>query len=380
MASSNLVDGLFGTEVTAYSFPRIACPGSHSKGSRPGDTIGMGGTMSRGEGDGMHRWGVIDIGSSAVKAALFEVDGDSPPRFLHESDPVATGLGRGLTPGGPLDAEAVARSLDALTAFDGEIRERGGRLRVVLATEALRLARDRERFLEAAKGRVEGRVSVVCIDAAMEARYAFQSAHVAFPDLAPGSLIVDPGGSSLDLCRSPTGRVEDLRSLSLPFGMNHLMAVAPPERADGRLNAHDLARLRATSEEALRPLTRWLDEQDGLGSPLVATSGAALAAAGVKRRLASSARIERIPLSQGALVTTEDLERMVEECHDLGAGARRALHPCLSRSRAPIFVHGTLALGEVLRAAGVTSCRVNAFGMKLGALVDAPSHEKSPEI
>ncbi len=327
----------------------------------------------------MHRWGVIDVGSSAVKAALFEIAPGKPPRFLHESDPIATGLGRGLQPGGPLNAVAVGRSLEAIESFETRIRELGGRLRVVLATEALRLARDRERFLDAASERLGGSVPVHCIDPEMESRYAFLSARAALPHLARGSLVVDPGGSSLDLCRSPTGRIEDLRSLSLPFGMNHLMTVAPPEVAHGRLKSGDLARLRAASEAALRPLTRWLEEQDALGFPVVATSGAALAAAGVLRQLTCSTRVERIPLSHRVDLTAEDLERMVEECHDLDASARRALHPCLSESRAPIFVHGTLALQSVLRAAGVTSCRVNAFGMKLGALVDAETHEKSPE-
>ncbi len=327
----------------------------------------------------MARWGVIDVGSSAVKAALFEIDRATPPRFLDESDPVATGLGRGLARGKLLDPDAVERSLDAIQSFHARIRELGGRLRLVMATEALRLARDREVFLRRAERRVGVPVPVRCIDARMEARYAFLSARAALPHLAPGTLIVDPGGSSLDLCRSASGRLEDLRSLSLPFGMNHLMAVAPPERSGGRLDSHDVARLRACAGRALRPLSAWLEEQDAVGSPVVATSGAALAAAGVRRGLKRSARVERIPASHDARLTTDDLERMAEECRDLDADGRRALHPCLSRSRSPIFVHGTLALREVLRAAGAPSCRVNAYGMKLGALVEAAGHEKSPE-
>jgi len=83
---------------------------------------------------------VIDIGSNSVLLLTVAVE-RGRARVLDQALAV-TRLGTGLRPGGRLDADALARTRDAVVAFAARARARGAPRVWAFATAALREAAD----------------------------------------------------------------------------------------------------------------------------------------------------------------------------------------------------------------------------------------------
>lgn len=88
----------------------------------------------------------IDLGSNTVRLLIATAKDHRPRPLLVRTE--TTRLGQGLSPGGKLHPEAVARTWQVLTSYHREITDRGTRLTLVGATMAARQATDGSAFLE----------------------------------------------------------------------------------------------------------------------------------------------------------------------------------------------------------------------------------------
>lgn len=308
------------------------------------------------------RIGVVDVGSSAVKYAVYET-GETPV-LVREGDPVATSLGRGLRAGAPLDPVARRRTRENVRAFVAAMRALDARPALLLATEAVRRTCDRETFLDELRADMGGDADVRCIGFEEEARWAFDSARATLGPFDREVLVVDPGGSSNDYALGDQNGAT--RLFSLAFGMNDFMDVADPRADEGRIDEAAAAALSAAGRERYAALRT---ELDSMPSRLIAGSGAAIALAAVKLGLDAPDRETRARKGHGAVVTREDLGRFAADFAPLSAARRREIHPCISASRAPIFVHGALVYDAMLEVLGLDEMTVNGFGIKLGAVL-----------
>ena len=312
------------------------------------------------------RVAIIDVGSSALKYGIYRLEGERV-RLWREADSVATGLGRGLSPGAPLPAPARRATLEQLRIFAGELADLDCRIAMVIATEAVRQAGDQADFLAEVSTIFPPPTEVRCISADQEARWAFESARESFGPFDEPVLVVDPGGSSHDFAHGlgpePAGFI------SLPFGMNRLMEIAPPEPAAGRVSEAGITALREELSARYRQLRRDLD---AVGRPrrLIATSGAVIALAGVQLTLTASDRDTRSRKTHACRLRRADIRRMIADLAPLTAAERRSRHPCLGETRSLIFIHGALIYDELLESLGLDDLTVNGFGMKMGAIAD----------
>ena len=311
----------------------------------------------------------VDIGSSSIKYALYDVAGDgAPPLLLHETDPVATHLGKGLTPGAPLPAEARARTLDVLRAFRADIDARGGRTGIVVATQAVRIAADRASFLAAVRDVFGSHTPVGTISGEDEARLSFLSVATTLGPFHGPILNLDPGGSSNDLAYGRGETAE--RVLSIPFGMNHLVQVSDPETSDGRIDAESMTRLEDFVREKFAPVRDLVADRHPPRA-LTATSGAVIAVANVWKSVSLSARHERSMAAHGVAVPLAAVRAVARAAAPLTTAERRRLWPCLSSARAPIFVHGCVVYAVLLEVLGLDAVWVNGYGLKFGVLMAA---------
>jgi len=178
----------------------------------------------------VERIGVIDLGSNSLRLVVFERLGAALFPLFNEK--VMCGLGRGITSTGRLDPGGVDLALTNLGRFVAFARAIGVDHLAVLATAAVRDARDGQDF--AAEVERQCRVQVKIINGAEEARLSAAGVLAGIPD-ADG-IAADLGGGSVELVRvrpitsvDESGQIET--GVSLPLGPLRLAELGESTKA-----------------------------------------------------------------------------------------------------------------------------------------------------
>ncbi|MFL5267983.1 MAG: Ppx/GppA family phosphatase, partial [Stellaceae bacterium] len=178
----------------------------------------------------VERIGVIDLGSNSLRLVVFERLGAALFPLFNEK--VMCGLGRGIASTGRLDPDGVDLALINLQRFVAFARAINVDHLAVLATAAVRDARDGEDF--AAEVERQCRVQVKIIDGAEEARLSAAGVLAGIPD-ADG-IAADLGGGSVELVRvrpamsaNESGQIGP--GISLPLGPLRLAELGASTKA-----------------------------------------------------------------------------------------------------------------------------------------------------
>ncbi len=252
-------------------------------------------------------------------------------------------LGRGLQATGRLNEEGIGQAFTVLHRYHAVARAMGAGLFEVLATAAVRDARNGADFVAGLQARLPG-VPIRILSGQQEAEYSAMGVLCGIP--TADGILADIGGGSLELVRLDRG----VRGVSHTLSLG---AIRLAERAGG-----DTVRARAVAEADLA-MVPWLAE--GTNRDLFLVGGAWRALA-------------RIHMAQTGyplqMVHHYTISR--EEARDLtgvisGAG-RRALErlPGLSRRRIEDLPYAAVVLRRVLRATGVRRVVFSASGLREG--------------
>ncbi|MEO8551295.1 MAG: exopolyphosphatase [Kofleriaceae bacterium] len=213
---------------------------------------------------------VIDIGTNTL--LLLIVD-DQLRRVI---DLCRFGrLGKGLDASGNLAADAIARSLEICREYRRVMDEHGVKAPAVIATQALREAKNASAFVAPAQELLGAPIEV--IGGTREAELAYTSVAQAFPELAGQPyVVVDVGGGSTEFIVTNGARV--VSAVSVPIGAVRLterhLKHDPP--------THDeIAELAADIDRHLAPL------ELPVHVPLIGTAGTATTIAAIALALAT---------------------------------------------------------------------------------------------
>jgi exopolyphosphatase/guanosine-5'-triphosphate,3'-diphosphate pyrophosphatase len=280
----------------------------------------------------------VDMGSLTVRLAVAELTG--PGRFraaAHYRE--VTGLGEGLAGNDTLAPESMARTLKTLENFVHLMRGGGVAASRVVATQAVRQARNREVFLRQVR---ELGLPVQILSPEEEARLSLKGVLSA---LAPEYLaalelaVFDVGGGSSEWALLHRGR--EPYFASLPLGVLALSRSRPlgdPPRPEAvaALKQEIMERLEGFFRQDLQPhLT---------GAPrLVGTAGAVttLAALALKMSRYDASRVNNLILTRTQVADlTELLCRLPE--------GERARLPGMEPLKAGVMVAGALIILSIL--------------------------------
>lgn len=176
--------------------------------------------------DAAARVGVIDIGSNSVRLVVYEGMGRAPQPIFNER--ALCGLGRGLNESGRLNRAGAKMAMENMARFAAAAEAmRVGRLDVV-ATEAVRAAKDGPEFV----GEIERRfgLEVDVLKGEEEARFSALGVVSGIPG-AHGAM-GDLGGASLEVVELRRG--EPGRAVTLPIGPFRLMRLWQKDRDKAR--------------------------------------------------------------------------------------------------------------------------------------------------
>jgi len=147
------------------------------------------------------RVGVVDVGSNSVRLVVFDGAARSPAYFYNEK--IMCALGAGMAETGHLSPQGRARALSAMRRFSKLAEGMGLSELTVVATAAVRDAKDGQEFCDEVQRETGLRIWV--IDGREEARLSAQGVLLGWPGAF--GLVCDIGGSSMELAEISGGRV-----------------------------------------------------------------------------------------------------------------------------------------------------------------------------
>jgi exopolyphosphatase/guanosine-5'-triphosphate,3'-diphosphate pyrophosphatase len=291
------------------------------------------------------RLAIIDVGTNSARLLVADVEPDGTWQAVTQ-ERIACRLGADLAATGEISSLAEARTAAAIAVLLAAARTARADAVRVLATHALRSARNGD----ACRQRMQAHVGapILLVSGEQEAAFALCVARRWTGQAASQLVALDLGGGSLELATELDGRVV---AVSLPLGAVVLSAALPP----GPIAVTALGPLRQRVGAELAGQARSFA---GLGRTVAAAGGTATSAARLCGR--------RSPLS-GAHVPASDIEAALARTAPLDVPARAALRGV--GDRADIIVPGLVVLSTALEYLGADGCVVLEHGVREGALL-----------
>ncbi|MEG6509987.1 Ppx/GppA phosphatase family protein [Methyloligella sp. 2.7D] len=319
-------------------------------------------------------YGALDLGTNNCRLLVAR-----PSRrgfFVIDAFSRIIRLGEGLLGAGRLSESAIERTVDALKICAEKMSRRGVSRSRLIATEACRIAANREEFLERIYR--ETGLSIEIVNQETEAKLAVSGCASLIDPSSDWALIFDIGGGSseliwLDLSRfrrpwrgtlSDRIVVQDCMSAwtSLPIGVVNLA-----ERHGGRdVSPESYEAMIADVTAALQPFEethRFAERTKGAHTHFLGTSGTVTTIAGVHLKLPYYER-RRV---DGCWLTADDA---LQVSNDLSAMsyAERVAQPCIGQERADLVLAGCAILEAMFRMWPCERVRVADRGLREGIL------------
>ena len=306
----------------------------------------------------------IDLGTNTVRILVAEMDRTAGLAPLW-ADQAVTRLGEGLTERGTLDPAAADRTLAAVRRFRDHALGLGAAEVLLVATAAVRQARDGREFL--ARLRAEPGITPRVVGGEEEAALTLLGASWGLGGIAGAFALLDIGGGSTEVLVAEGARV--LTAVSLALGVVHLVErffvhdpVEPVELDACRLYVD--ARFREEAWDRIRP---------SRPASLVATAGTPTTLAVLDLGLPGYDP-RRV---QGHRLSAIAIARLTDRLAALPL-AERARIPGLEPGRADVIVPGAIVLSAALTGLDLGAATVSDAGLREGILLDAAGWRPSP--
>jgi exopolyphosphatase/guanosine-5'-triphosphate,3'-diphosphate pyrophosphatase len=332
----------------------------------------------------MPTFAAVDIGSNSCRLKIAKVVAHQL-RTLHE-DREVTRLGGSVFESGLISPEAMASTIQALKRFQRAVQAHGVDQIRVVATSAMRDARNAAAFqawvkaetgwtMEIISGLEEGRLIHLGVMAGGPTANAKPA-----PALGGRVLLVDLGGGSCEITLSERKRIKD--TISVPLGAVRLtqefLTEDPPE-------AEGLGRMRRWIARELRRAHRRIHPAGVL--TMIGTSGTAAAlndACGIagksgRQRVGKSAKsgasksasrrisaLAAVSVGTGFIATTS-VRKLATKLAKLSLPQRESV-PGIGPRRAEIIVAGAEVFAELLESFGLAGFRYSPLGLRDGIL------------
>jgi exopolyphosphatase/guanosine-5'-triphosphate,3'-diphosphate pyrophosphatase len=310
----------------------------------------------------MPTFAAVDIGSNSCRLKIASVQ-QHRLKTLHE-DREVTRLGESVFQTGVISPEAMAATIRALKRFHKAVQLHVVDKVRVVATSAMRDARNAAAFTEWVKATTGWSVEVI---SGLEEGRLIHLGVVTHEVGARGKcLLIDLGGGSCEVTLSDGGRLKTM--VTMPLGAVRLqeefLRSDPPAK-------EDVARLKQYIERELRRAEK------KLGAPrvglVIATSGtaAALAEASghIRKGRAGKKTLAKKRLEHVGTMTadTADVRKLADRLAKMNNAQREAV-PGIGPRRSEIIVGGSLVYANLLERLGLKGFRYSPLGLRDGVL------------
>ena len=296
---------------------------------------------------------VVDIGSNSVCLLVARRERDGSVTILDKLKDTPR-LRDEIGPDGMLSEIGAARTLAALRLFAQGIGQHHARARVV-ATAALRAARNAQGFIDRAHAEAGLKVEIVTGDE--EARLAVLGALSGLGELDGDTRVADIGGGSTELVLGLDGRA--VQTMSEPLGA---LTVTRDWLGPDPVSPQAVAYARAQIRAALAPVVGAFRGRPALRA--VATSGTIQRVARIACVQAGDPRAD----VHGLQLTATALRQVVAAMQAAPTLADRLRIPGMDASRADILLGGTLIYEALTDLLDLPLWTVSMAGLRMGVI------------
>ena len=259
-------------------------------------------------------------------------------------------LAAGVGDDGRIDKNVAARALACLERFGQRLRDMHARNVRVVGTNALRISRRKQAFLERARDALGFPIEIV--SGMEEARLIYSGVAHNLPNELGRRRCRSRGGGSTEIIIGE--RYEPLELESLQMGC---VSLSQRFFGDGRLSAKRIERARLAARLELEPIQAAFQRRGW---------ERAVGSSGTVRVIADSIR-EIDPAASN--VTPEGLELLLKRLAESGS-LRELDLDAVSEERRPVFPGGTVILAEIIAALGIAQMRFVEGALRDGLLYD----------
>ena len=310
----------------------------------------------------MPTFAAVDIGSNSCRLKVASVHMHRL-KTLHE-DREVTRLGQSVFQTGVISPEAMAATIRALKRFHKAVQLHVvDKIRVV-ATSAMRDARNAAAFTEWVKATTGWSVEVI---SGLEEGRLIHLGVVTHEVGARGKcLLIDLGGGSCEVTMSDGGRLKTM--VTMPLGAVRLqeefLRTDPPAKEDvARLKQFIDRELRRAEKKLGTPRVGLVIATSGTAAALAEASGHVRKGRAAKKTLAKK-RLERV----GAMIAdTADVRKLADRLAKMNNAQREAV-PGIGPRRSEIIVGGSLVYASLLERMGLKGFRYSPLGLRDGVL------------
>jgi exopolyphosphatase/guanosine-5'-triphosphate,3'-diphosphate pyrophosphatase len=321
----------------------------------------------------MPTFAAIDIGSNSCRLKIAKVVAHQLKTLAEDRE--VTRLGASVFECGLVSPEAMAATLRALKRFQRAVQLHGVDQIRVVATAAMRDARNAPAFQAWVKAETGWNLEI--ISGLEEGRLIHMGVMGAEPGAAGRVLLVDLGGGSCEITLSEHKRIQE--TVSLPLGAVRLTEEflgEDPAPAEG------LARMRQFIERELRQAHRKIKPEEV--SLVIATSGTAAALAEacaaaarpskdrspkktLGKPLPGAAGGETLSPAMAGMATARGVRKLAGKIAPMALPEREAV-PGIGPRRAEIIVAGVEVFAELMQSFGLAGFRYSPLGLRDGIL------------
>jgi exopolyphosphatase/guanosine-5'-triphosphate,3'-diphosphate pyrophosphatase len=296
----------------------------------------------------------IDCGTNSTRLLIVDGEGSALVREMH-----ITRLGEGVDATQELSDEAIARTLAVLRAFRTTMDEQHVVRSRLVATSAVRDARNGDTFLRSAADVIGTPAEL--LPGEEEGRLSYVGATAGLPGGGGDDLVVDIGGGSTELVTERDGQIH---AISLKLGCvrltEHYFGHDPPNQAEVSATVHAIHTELDRAVTALPVLTTLRPESRLIG---LAGTVSTLAALELGLRAYTRERLHHVRIMRTSV--EKWCETLMAE-----SSADRALRAGMLEGRQDVIVGGALVLREGISRFGFHDCLVSESDI-LDGLVDS---------
>jgi exopolyphosphatase/guanosine-5'-triphosphate,3'-diphosphate pyrophosphatase len=296
----------------------------------------------------------IDIGTNTVLLLIAEVDPVTKKINSLRNEQRIPRIGKGLSPGGRISKDSIALLYSMLSEYRDTINQFSCEKILVNATNAFRIASNKEELVRQIKGKFGFDVQIITGEE--EGKFAYLGAISDYHE-ENNTLVIDIGGGSTELISGRGKKI--LYDKSYPIGVvsgtEKFLLNNPP-------NDKEISHFNDELLKIFNNLETKIDKPD----TSIAIAGTPTTLACIKQGL-KEYNEETI---EGSYLTLNDLTGLIGELSNLSSEEIKNRHNTVVSGREDILLAGTIILKHILQSLSLVEVKVSTKGIRYGAIIN----------